>query len=373
MNFMRLVPIECVRENSILGKTIYDEEGRILLQSGTKLTRGIIETMISIKIFSLYIDDSYTEEEIEEIIRPQIRKKSTSVIKETFTSIERIYTKKDLGPASYWKKKNKIYFSSIYKVAQELLDEILKNNKVLSSLVDIKSMDNYTYEHTINVAVISIVIGISLKFNREELINIALGALTHDIGKSFIPKEITKKYYKLNDEEKTVYRQHCLRGYEYLDNNFNLPLESMLPALEHHEHYDGTGYPKGVKGDNIHINSRIIAIANCYDELTSDTKDSRGICANDAIEYIMAQGGKKFDFELVNVFSHVIIPYPKGTLVRLSNNEIAIVKYTPPNYPLRPKVQIIKSTDEKRQGTTIDLIKELSLVIIQIEYGLCSA
>lgn len=369
---MRLVPIECVRENSFLGKTIYDEEGRVLLQKGTKLTRTIIEKIMAIKIFSLYIDDFYTEEEIEEIIRPEIRNKSTSVIKETFSSIERIYTKKDLGPASYWKRKNKVYFSAIFKVAQELLDEILKNNKVLSSLVDIKSMDNYTYEHTINVAVISIVMGISLKFNREQLRNIALGALTHDIGKAFIPKEITKKYFKLSDEEKIVYKQHCRKGYEYLKNNFILPKESMLPALEHHEHYDGSGYPRGIKGQFININSKIIAIANCYDELTSDTENSKGICANDAIEYIMAQSGKMFDYELVNVFSHVIIPYPRGTLVRLSSNEIGIVKYTPPNYPLRPKVQIVKSQDKRREGSTIDLIKNLSLVIIQIEYGLYS-
>ena len=108
---MRLVPIECVRENSFLGKTIYDEEGRVLLQKGTKLTRTIIEKIMAIKIFSLYIDDFYTEEEIEEIIRPEIRNKSTSVIKETFSSIERIYTKKDLGPAPYWKRKNKVYYS----------------------------------------------------------------------------------------------------------------------------------------------------------------------------------------------------------------------------------------------------------------------
>ena len=192
---MRLVPIECVRENSLLGKNIYDSQGRILLRSGVTLTQSIIERIKTIDIFSLYIIDEYSSGEIEDIIKPELRQKSISVIKETFSDIERIASvhKFEKRVLNDYTKREQEYFSSISNIAEELLDNVLSNKNLLLSLVDIKSMDNYTYEHCVNVAVISIVLGISLNLSRKNLTNLCIGALIHDIGKSFIPKEVLQK------------------------------------------------------------------------------------------------------------------------------------------------------------------------------------
>ena len=367
---MRLVPIECVREGSKLGKTIYDEEGRSLLQVGADLTENVIKKIQNLNIFSIYVIDEYSQEEIDEIIKPEVRQKSTSVIRETFKSIDRIKSKGEIGPKAALSKRNREYFLSIYTVAEDILNEILSNNTVLIGLVDIKSMDNYTYQHCVNVAVISLVMGISMKMKKTDLIELCIGALIHDIGKSFIPKEITTKMGELTEDEVEVYKQHTVRGYDYLNKNFYLKDTSALVALQHHERADGNGFPKGLKENEIHIFSKIVAIANKYDELTSDLSYKRSISASDALEYIMSKVNTEFDFETVSLFTRIIIVYPAGTLVRLSNNEIAVVESTPTNFPLRPTVKILKSDNTSRVGQTLELLESLSLVITDIVYDI---
>lgn len=365
---MRLVPIECVRDSSKLGKTIYDEEGRVLLQSGVELTEAVISKMHNLKIFSIYIVDEYSKDEIEEIIRPEVRHKSITVVKETFNNIERIKSKGEIGPKSVLKKKNREYFYSIYSVAEELLNEILSNNNVLLSLVDLKSMDNYTYQHCVNVAVISLVMGISMKMRKDYLIELCIGALIHDIGKSFIPKEITLKGGELTDSEFEIYKEHPIRGYDYLRKNFHFKSSTMQVILQHHERVDGKGFPNKINKDKIHLFAKIVAIANKYDELTSDSPYKKALSSGDALEYIMSQSNSEFDFELTSLFTRVIIAYPAGTFVKLNNEDIAVAISTPANFPLRPLVEVIQSKYKERIGKKVNLLSELSLVITEVVY-----
>lgn len=367
---MRLIPIECVRESSCLGKTIYDDNGRILLKKGTKLTDAVIRKINDLQIYSIYINDEYSSEEIEDIIRPEVRQKSIKVVKDTFNNIERLAKEVEKGPKAAIAKRNREYFMNIYGVAEELLNNILSNNNILVSLVDMKSMDNYIYQHSVNVAVISLVIGISLKMNKRDLIELCLGALTHDIGKAFISKDITTKEGDFSEEEYKIYKEHTVKGYDYLRTNFSLKAGSRLIALQHHERVDGLGFPEGLTGDKIHLYSKIVSIANCYDTLTSDCNYRRSIPANEALEYIMAHVNSLFDFDLVNIFSRIIVVYPIGTIVKLSNGDIAKVKGTPPNFPLRPVVEIIKSENKENIGRVIELINELSIVILNVEYSI---
>lgn len=367
---MRLVPIECVRDGTKLAKTIYDDAGLILLQAGSQLNGPVIKKMTELHILSVYIDDEYTVEEIDDIIKPELRQKSISTVKETFNNIQRIKSGNQVGIKAIIEKQNKNYFNSIYKVAEELLDDILKNNKLMVSLVDIKSMDNYTYQHSVNVAVLSLVIGIGLKMPKNELIDLCIGALVHDIGKTLVPKEITKKNTPLTEEEQKILNTHPEKGYVYLKNNFSLSKKSMIVVLEHHERINGTGFPKKLKGSSIHIFAKIVAIADAYDSLTSDRPNERAIPAKDALEYLMANVDTKFDFELVNLFTRIVIVFPAGTIVRLSNDEVALVINTPANFPLRPKIKILKSNNINRVGKILNLLNELSLVVSNVQYGL---
>ena len=188
---MRLVPIECVKPNTIIGKTLYDIEGRILVRSGVILSKGIISKIKEINILSIYIIDEYSSEEIEDIIKPELRQKSILTIKEAFSNISR------LTVADKFSKKESVYFNNIENMAEDLIENILNNKSVLLPLVDIRSLDNYVYSHSVNVAVISLVLGIALKLPKRQLQHLSTGALLHDVGKSFISKELLMKEEEL--------------------------------------------------------------------------------------------------------------------------------------------------------------------------------
>lgn len=372
---MRLVPIECVKEGCYLAKTIFDDDGRALLKSGVMLTDSIINRIKSIQIYSLYIIDEYSDNEIEDIIKPELRQKSIKTIKETFSSVERFNQTFDHKMSSSQNlntviKEREKYFLDIYDIAEELLDEILSNKNVMVNLVDIKSMDNYTYQHSVNVAILSVILGMQLQLNKYDLLDLSVGALVHDIGKTFIPTDILMKPGPLTEKEFNIAKEHTTKGYDYLKNISDISSKARVISLQHHERVDGKGYPENRKGNEINNLARIVAIADVYDALTSDRPYRRALIPSEAIEYIMANSSTHFDYNMVRAFSRVIVPYPKGTLVKLSNGEIGVVENTLPNFPLRPNIKIIKSEYKSREGKTISLIKNLSLVIKDIVYEL---
>lgn len=367
---MRLVPIECIRKNSLLGKNIYTSDGRCLLKAGVVLTDVILKRIKELQIYSLYIIDEYSSDEIEDIIKPELRQKSIAIIKETFSDIERIASVHNFERRNMnqYTKREKKYFKSINQIAEELLDNVLSNRNVLLSLVDIKSMDNYTYSHCVNVAVISIVLGISLNLSKRHLTYLCIGALIHDIGKSFVPSEILQKPDVLTTEEFEVIKKHPKTGYDFLGNFSDLSSHIKLIVLQHHERYDGLGYPDGIIGDEISYLSRIVSIADVYDALTSDRPYKRAMCPSDALEYLMSNTGTLFDYEMISVFCKVVIPFPQGTIVSLSNGDIGVVEQTVPNFPLRPIVKIVKSDLENKIGSKVNLIDTLSVVISNVQY-----
>ncbi|NFG63514.1 HD-GYP domain-containing protein, partial [Clostridium botulinum] len=194
------------------------------------------------------------------------------------------------------------------------------------------------------------------------------GALRHDRGKTFIDKDILLKPGKLTPEEFDVIKKHPERGYNFLSNLYNINSNSKLIILQHHERVDGLGYPFGLSENKINYMAKIVSIADVYDALTSDRPYKRAMYPGDALEYIMSNSGTFFDYEMVKVFSRVIIPFPNGTIVCLSNGDVGIVEETFPNYPLRPQIKILKSDNKKIIGSRINLLTELSIVISSIKY-----
>jgi len=229
-------------------------------------------------------------------------------------------------------------------------------------------MNNYMYSHCVNVAVISLTIGMAFKLQKKKLEALCIGALIHDIGKSLLPKEVSDKQDKFNEEEKEIIKQHPRLGYKYLSSTYNINSLSKLIVLQHHERPDGKGYPDGLNIDNIIDLSHIVSIANVYDNLSTDLPGKRAMFPSDVLEYLMSHAGSKFDYNIVNAFCRIVIPFPKGTIVEISTEEVAIAEETTPGFPLRPTVKIIESPRISRIGMKIDLIKEISIVITKVKY-----
>lgn len=357
---MRLIPIENVKPNSYLGKALYDVEGRVLLNSGILITEKLLKRIKELNLNSIYIIDDMNNYSLESIIKDELRDKSLNLIKATFNTVNAIdeLNKKD---------EENLYFKRILSLAEELLDEILSNNKILYFLVDIKNLNSSVYDHTINVTILSLVVGISLNLSKDDLLNLSVGALLHDIGKEFIDIDIINKDSPLTYEEFEKIKEHCEKGYYYLKDIDFIHNDCKMIVLQHHERVDGMGYPKGLLGNQINKLAKIVSIVDVYDTLTSGRYSISSMCASDALEYIMGHVDTIFDFEIVKIFSRVVVPFPNGTYIRLSNGDLGIVKETFRNFPLRPNVNIINSKVKDNIGTTVSLINELSLVITNVE------
>lgn len=371
---MRFVPIDYAKEDMYLAQTLNDKNNRILLQKGVKLNQILLDKIKENGIYSIYVHDEYSDNEIEDIISPKLRNTAINTIKDTFDNLEEYFKQnKNSIKAKKLLKQRENNIQLLNNISKDVVEEILMNKDMVINLVDIKSIDTYTYKHSVNVAVLSLVLGIELGLNKNELYDLCIGAMLHDIGKSFIPKEILLKKEKLTQQEIETIKEHVKKGYDHLKERYDLKGSVKLIAFQHHERLDGSGYPNGYREDKINKLAKIVAIADTYDEMISDTPYKKAVPPNEAIEFIMGSGGRSFDFTMVKVFSKKVIPYPVGSLVQLSNGEIGVVEEIKLDFSLRPKVKIVKQNAVTIEMKTIDLMKEKNIVIEGLLYEVPNA
>lgn len=342
---MRFVPTFCLREDMVLAKNIYGKNGDLMLRAGTTLNTSYLDGIKRLGYNGIYVDDDLSRDiEVIGIINDNLRRETIKGIKDVF-----IYAEKQDD------KDQNIKIEKTKKFVENIIDEIIENKNLMVNMVDLKVFDDYTFYHSLNVAVLSLVMGVALNLNRSELYKLGIGALFHDVGKVFINKEVINKPGKLSYEEFEEIKKHSEFGYKYLKQEFDIPIKAYVGALEHHERYDGTGYPCGKKGSTICLFGRIISIADVYDALTSDRPYKKAYAPSEAMEYIMANCGNLFDPELVSIFVQKVAPYPIGTCVKLSNGKIGIVLKNYEDCCLRPKIRIFKDNDRDVEYEEIDL------------------
>lgn len=358
---MRVLPIRYVKNGYRLAQTLKDEEGRILLRAGMEITPKIKKRLNDYGIYSVYVDDGYSEVELQDVIQPELRQKAVKSIKNTFNQCQ-IPDKKTESKNKHLAriKARDEGLNELSILSEQIMNDLLTNKDIAVNLVDIKKKDDFLFQHSMNVAVLSMIIGSELNLNARELKILCLGAMLHDIGKTLLPKELIMKEGKLSRAERKLYEEHPQRGYDYLRESHSISARARIITLQHHERVDGLGFPKQV--DDIHQFAKIVSVADTYDNLTSDTARHRAIPANEALEYILGNAGVEYDIECVRAFNARVIPYPIGSMVRLSNGSIAIVRKINQNFPMRPVVEILN------YGKAIDLLKVMDLTISGICY-----
>ncbi|PKM58620.1 MAG: hypothetical protein CVU98_00280 [Firmicutes bacterium HGW-Firmicutes-3] len=362
---MRLVPINSLKNDSIVAKTIYNERGSVLLKSNIRLSENLIEKLRDNGIISVYIKDDYSLGEIQDVISPELRNKAVREVKHVFEMVQR-----DLHDQITELKKEKKsikkrltmmadqkYFDQISGVIDDMMEDIGKNKDAMVGLVDIKNMNGFLYQHAVQVTVLSLVVGIDMMMGRMNLKELAIGAMLHDIGLAMIDHNLWIYKDDFTEEEKNIYKSHVELGYEFIKENTMLTGASIIPILEHHETYNGEGYPMGRKGNKIHKNARIVSVANVYDKMTSGI-DGTFIQPSEAIEYIMGNSGETglFDIDIARRFVRRVVPYAVGSYVMLSSNEMAVVVGYNVNNPLRPILKVIEENKKLDDLKKIDLM-----------------
>ncbi len=248
----------------------------------------------------------------------------------------------------------------------QMTEEVKAHKELVVPLIQLKKHDDLTFTHSLNVAVISLFIAKFLNLDGGELTNLGLGALLHDLGKLLIPPEILNKPSKLNEKEYEIVQKHTLFAERILDEKTQLPEEVKKVPLQHHERIDGSGYPFHLTKEEISIFSRIVAVADIYEALTSDRPYRKALPIPEVIEYLMGNNGYRLDDRVVTTFICHLSPYQVGDLIKLSTGEEAVVSRINPTLPFRPIIRI-KREDERGKiyfSEEIDLSHSLTLTII---------
>jgi len=346
---MRIKQIKELHPGQILGQTLYTEKGDILLRKGVYISSFIINKLQESGYASVYIWEDSMEYELEDVIRPEIRQKAINDLRKFTRAIE--------GEDP---KSAEANMSILRAEISTVVDELFNQKEIVVEMVDLKNTNRGLYQHSVNVMIHSVILAVGLGLNKKEVGKVAMAALLHDIGMVFMPSEILAKKGPLTPEEYEKMKAHPQKGFEFLRDHLNIAATVRMGVLDHHEHYDGSGYPKGKKGEGIHLYARIIAVANKYDSIISDRHYKKAMPVGEALEYIMGGGGSVFDPELTRIFIRNINPYPVNTLVKLSDGTVAAIVEVHPHFYTRPVVQVVSGEDK---GKRIDLLQENSRVI----------
>lgn len=345
---MRLISIDAVVPGMKLARPIYRfDDGKILLRANVELKPHYISRLKEMQFSHLYIwepGDSDNEHLILDPIRVETRLKAGLVFKEIIDVLHQT---------------NKVNVKNLHRVISEMIDQIFNNDDVIYNMMDIRSYDNYTYAHSVNVCTISLIIGSSMEINRNDLVYLGMGALLHDIGKIYIDSKILNKPGSLEPVEYEMVKKHPRDGYQLLKDKIAVSFISSHIAFQHHEREDGSGYPRGITGDKIHRFAKIVAVADIYDAMTSHRIYHPALPSHLVLEEIKQGIEKKFDRKVVESLEKIVAPYPVGATLLLNNGEVVVVK----------KVSrfecIVKVTNGERQGHQFNLFRYPDLKVVK--------
>lgn len=328
---MYRLAIDTAKPGMKIGQNIYSATGTLLLKKNIELTESLIKQLKQRQITSLYISSNFPY--INTPIPPPIIQEKTRL--QAIATIKDSFYKCRLAPSA------KLNTLVIHSIVNELICNILASKELLVQTTDIRQYDDYTFAHSINVAVLATMIGVLLNYNKKRLFELCWGAMVHDIGKTQIPIAILNKEAPLTKEEFEIIQSHSKIGFDMLRQNSGFSVVPMHVAFQHHEKFDGSGYPRRLTGNDIHEYARIVAIADVYDALTSDRAYKKA-CSPDIAYHIMTQKSKgHFDEQLLDLFFSNIAIYPIGSIVRLQLGYYGVVVEVHKGFTPQPLIRLI--------------------------------
>jgi putative nucleotidyltransferase with HDIG domain len=248
----------------------------------------------------------------------------------------------------------------VKKSVEPMIDSISRNPDACIWLARMKQEDQYTYQHSLGASIWAVALGRQLGLPKSDLRSLAIGGLLFDVGKLGVEAELLNTGRPLTDDEFQQVRNHVKLGVEMIAGSGLMNQDVIDMITYHHERHDGSGYPEGIRGDDIPVFARIAAIVDCYDAITSHRSYARAIPPSTAIKMLYEWKDIDFQGELVEEFIQAVGIYPAGTLVELSSGEVGVVVAEYRTRRLRPRVMVL--LDENKQSLpeikTIDLLSQ---------------
>lgn len=333
----------------VLQKDIVDHLGVLLIPKNTKITAEHVNKLIKRNIL---LSDEYFISLIEENYSHR------HIIKESFEVSQLINNTKDIFTKI--KVNEEVPLLEIRNSILPIIQSITSYSDLFKLFRAIQSKNDYDYDfhHAVGVAILAHVIGKWLNIKDHELNLLTLSAYLHDVGKLKIDKSILSKPGKLTDEEFEIVKKHTIYGYQLLKNTVGLSKKAAFVALQHHERIDGSGYPLKIKGEQMDLFSKIVAVCDTFHAMISNKVYRPSCYFHSVVSEIHGGIFGKFSPEIVLLLFNKISESLSNGAVILSDKKIASIVYVNQNNPLQP---IIKVNDK-----LIDLSKEHNLYIVDI-------
>ncbi len=313
--------------NMKIAETILNDYGSVVIMENTVLDEHLIKKLQNQNLSKIKVFEEKTNKSIIKT-KEFFQQNYNEGIYEVKEIISELIIDKDVKT-----EKVKKVVDSVINMADEKMDLIRSMNQIRSS-------DEYLYTHSMNVAMLSMLIGKWLKYEDKKLQALVQAALLHDIGKIKVPLEILNKPGKLTDAEYEEMKKHSEYGYRMLEEKGNISMDICLAVLMHHEREDGSGYPIGAKSNRIHDFAKIIAVADIYDAMTSERVYKERESPFEVFELMEEKTIGQLSVEVVLTFLNNIASYYIGDLVMLDNGEVGEIVHINPRQVSKPIIKV---------------------------------
>lgn len=333
---MRYIKIKDLQPGMILAQPLLNKKGDVFLARNVSVSKFMVQRIREKQYRGAYIYDKLSKG-----INPR-NQLPTDVQLKTMCALKDM----DIDRCAY--------------LSGEILDSLKHADNISMNINSLAAYDGPTYMHSLNVAMYAGTFGLLYGMEYERVSKLIAAALLHDIGKTRIPEDILNKPGSLSEEEFAEIKKHPQYGYDMLKDMVSISPLVRVPILEHHENYDGSGYPRGLVDKETHIFSKIIHICDVYDAMLSKRCYKDAINPWEVIDFITIHRNIMFNGVLVDFFLQSLIPYPEGMLVKLSDGRTAVVASQNKGFPQSPVVRDMR-------GNVVDLVHEDDVKIMHIE------
>ena len=336
--------IDDINDNMVLGESVYLPSGELLLATGHRIKERYRQRLIEMGYRSLLIEVEGTEgaqpiSTVSEVAQREMGNALESSSRGLCAEIQNFRTQSTEKIKDFIKKNRQhlnkfIMTSGVARALEQFIEEIMSQSTIVLNLSAMRQTEPGLFIHALNVTITSLCIGKKYKLSYEEMKQLGIGALNYDLGLIALPKELLEKpCNEFNEAETKLYRQHTVFGYHMLSQNHLIPPTSAAVALQHHEHQDGSGFPRAIKGDNrpplkdfsrknmIHRFAEIVAVADVYDACLYGRLQMGYETMNvlNALRQVISAGGEKLNSEIVRTLVSIVPIYPVGARIRIVN------------------------------------------------------
>ncbi|MDF2633686.1 MAG: metal dependent phosphohydrolase [Pelosinus sp.] len=341
-----------------LSKPLITADGTILLHEGIVMKERYIEYLRNKGFTSLFVGDPQTQDRLdveEDFYGPQYREEAIGAAREVIQNFS-------VGKG--------VNLDKVKGLVSEWINQLGQKPENMMNLLDIRRKKGYMFSHAVNTCILSIMTGIAMGYDAKQLDELGLAAILHDVGKIKFSENVAQQFPEyLTRNDKEEYRRHPFYSLEILRENYTLSVNVLNACFQHHERWNGSGYPMGLKGNAISEYAQIISVADVYERLIVGMPHRLPTPVYYAAAILNKAAGEYFNPVIVDKFNQNVVIYPIGKTVRLNNQQRGVILGVDVRNKTTPIIRITSSQDENdiNKILELDLLKTPELFILNFE------